>query len=520
MSGEVVGQSTDYSASTDYIYLSVIKQVWKGFLSSVDYRHPFLVFSELIWSQRSLSIDKPFIKMVSLDGKTHKRGSFMGEPLSFMTLTLINLVINEISEYYFRVEKPLWSGIDHYINCSDPIAICGDDFGSIRRSLGRISIFNTVATQIGMKLSRGKDFQSGRVLIFCEDHILVIRDQNKGLVRFEYVDVVKSRLFTTMCRQHSENRSSVLGKGRMLGNQLDYFPSENQRINFSATYFSMLDRAYSGAISTSRLPIYLPPSCGGLGIPSVAGVLPNWIGSYIDHILSIINEEDFIQRYINVMELRNLNSRNKHGIEASKEALEVLRTELTKVTFNKVKDFDVLIDNNVYSENEVFNYLVKQGIEIPNDPYTGRRDRDGLDNEAQMLGLIPLQELLSKVERCLNFDSFLSGGKVREQRTYAKWVKASNKYWGRRKVRPGPSKMTDTPTLGDLEKKVTRAFSGYIFIAEESSTIFRLGPNLTTNFVRHKSDKTRVVLSGNQPHWNVSADSNDPNRKQYASTFA
>jgi len=228
--GKIFGQSTDYSASTDYIYLSVIETIWRGFLSNVDKRHPFLVFQELIWCPRNLEIDKPFERFVTLGDKTHKRGSFMGEPLSFMTLTLINLIINEISEFYFRVGRPLWSGIDHYIECRDPIGICGDDFVSVRHDAGRIRIFNTVALEVGMKLSRGKDFQSGRVLIFCEDHIIVIFDPAANTIRFEYVDVVKSRLFTTMCRQHSDNRSSVLGKGRMLGNQLDYFPSENQRL--------------------------------------------------------------------------------------------------------------------------------------------------------------------------------------------------------------------------------------------------------------------------------------------------
>jgi hypothetical protein len=252
----VYAQSSDFKASTDYIPLEIIKAIWDGFTWDLSPGHPFMVFYDLIVSNRTLALlDFKDLNQVLSDMSekdenfsfTHKCGSFMGEPMSFMTLNGVNVVIDDICEFMFTHSPsdyiPLTVGksqenilvgkvppVDDFsradIGPPEPACGCGDDWAAIRRYYGQIILWKSIAIQLGMVFS-WKDAVSQRILIFCEDHALIRKDNTVA-----YVDVIKSRLLTTMTRQHSDNRSSILGKGRMLRNQLDYFENKlsNRRL--------------------------------------------------------------------------------------------------------------------------------------------------------------------------------------------------------------------------------------------------------------------------------------------------
>nr|URN70570.1 RNA-dependent RNA polymerase [Diplodia seriata narnavirus 1] len=509
-------QSTDYKSATDLIPLDVIEAMWSGFLSGLDKRHPFWVFASLITCKRRLFKSKKYRDLDAMfpEGILNQRGSFMGEPMSFLTLTLENLLVEEISAHYFLNGSPLWSPTASPDLVGDPICICGDDVASLRSCLKRILLFKEVATDLGWVFS-WKDCVSRKVMIFCEDHALLI---GKGKhLKMVYIDVIKSRLLTTMAREHSENRSSILGKGRMLSNQLDYFENKFLKIAVLGYFCQIFDRAYNyNVIDKCHLPLYLPPCCGGLGIPIVDSIMPSFMWPYIGYIYETLEIEDWRTKYIRLQALSALNSRVKHGI--SSDTREVLQQELVKYRFDnksysqsdesKTKKLDPPVPSTIYDDSYVINLLEKEGITLERDPYLKKYDFSALVNEAARYGMVPFDTLATELERILNFHEFIIHGRVREQRTYNRWVLDSSKFWkkivpntgARRKYLSdlGKSKFT---SISDLEKKVLRSFSGWISVSPsgDAFNLINSGPSLKIFFSLFPANSDRRI-SGNWDH--------------------
>jgi hypothetical protein len=478
-------QSTDYKASTDYIALLVLSAMWEPCFEQVPRNHPFLVYKDLVLCRRSLHFSGKFEECCPTDN-VHRCGSFMGEPMSFMSLTLINLIIEELTSFYWLTGCQFpYTPVDSLVS-KDPIAICGDDFASIRGDLKKILLFKLITASVGMKLSY-KDGVSRRVLIFCEDHILVTKER-----KFLYVDVVKSRLLTTMCRQHSENRSSILGKGRMLTNQLDYFDDQVIRIFIMKIFDLVFDRSHNYVMKDMTLPYFLPPSCGGMGYPIEDSVIPEFAYPYFGYIFKLLEEPNIMVRYSSILELQVLNKRNKHGIDNSDNIVSVFKSLASKTNplkFHKgeISCFEI---NTLYDAYDVSSLLTGLGIDIPKDPYTGGFDRDSVRNEAQRFGIIPFSEYLTQIERTLNFQEFLKDESVlRSQRTFEQWIRRSGKFWKRELfskplayrqdlARIGKERFVDLKTL---DRVVNRQFDGYIFPGNWMS-LAEAGPSLQIDF--------------------------------------
>jgi hypothetical protein len=480
-------QSTDFRAATDYIALLMLKSMWKPFCSRVPEKHPFLVYQELIWCRRSLHFSDKFSECRPTGQFSHECGSFMGEPMSFMSLTLINLVIEETNSYYFRNNLPLFQGIPRLLS-GDPLCICGDDVAALRNNLEIILRFKQTVAAYGMKLS-WKDGISRRVLIFCEDHVLL--DENG---KFVYLDVIKSRLLTTMARQHSENRSSILGKGRMLTNQLDYFDDKNIKIFVMEIYHTIFDRAYNYMLGSLALPHFLPPSCGGMGYPIEDSKLPPWAYEYIGYIFDVLKEEDIMSRYSRTLEFSLLNKRNKHGIDNSEKILSTFKAIANAngepFRFFTGKIPETLKPREIYNTDVVVSILEKFNLDIPKDPYTGGPDYDSVRNESQRFGLVPLREIFDQIERTLNFQEFLKDDLVlRSQRTFEQWVRSSGKFWNKALYRASNSKRAYYVQLGrekftslnNLDRIVQRSYDGYVYPSNWISPA-SAGPSLKIDF--------------------------------------
>nr|WPR16649.1 MAG: RNA-dependent RNA polymerase [Streptophyte associated narna-like virus 18] len=473
-------QSTDYSAATDYISLDMLSAMWTPFFSRIRTGHPFLIYKDLVFCRRSLHFDGIF--KICDNNRNHECGSFMGEPMSFMSLTLINLIVEELSACW-KNEISCFVTPVQKLESYDPVAICGDDVASVRRSLTRIKVFKHIVKCVGMKLS-WKDGISRRLLIFCEEHIIA---QNK---EFIYIDVIKSRLLTTMARQHSDNRSAILGKGRMLGTQLAYFDNRNLRIFVMKIYDQVFDRCHKYQMVNMQMPYFLPPSCGGLGYPIPDTQLPGWSYMFIGYIFKILEEPNILIRYYSLYQLSRLTKRNKHGLDNSSAALAAFaamaKTEEIQFSNEPITKFE---SRTIYPDARVRDVLTQNGIEIPSDPYTGGPDRDHLRNEAQRFGIIRLDDLFEQIERTLNFDVFFRTEVVREQRTFTKWVKQSGVFW--KKALFGLSfsekqKLSDYgrekfKNLNDLDNQVLRSFSGYVFPLNWG-TLDSAGPSLRMDF--------------------------------------
>ncbi|WAK75247.1 MAG: RNA-dependent RNA polymerase [Narnaviridae sp.] len=483
-----VGQSTDYKSATDLIPLDLIEVIWRNFLHSLPKGHPFWVYYDLIICPRQMFMPGKFQKLEKEHGSglLNRRGSFMGEPISFLTLTLVNLLIEEVTSFYFDNDVPLWTPPQGNILAGDPVCICGDDVAALRTSISKILVFKQVVSSIGMKLS-WKDAISKRLIIFCEDHALI---EGAGkTMKIVYVDVIKSRLLTTMTREHSDNRSSILGKGRMLGNQLDYFENRNIKIACLSYFMTIFDRHYEYSIirdTKCKLPLYLPPSAGGLGIPIVETVMPQFMFKYIGHVYNILDIQDPFDRYIKLKTLSSLNHRVKHGI--SEMDINVLAKEISRYRRNGDNSISV---TSIYEDDFVLNYLSEVSeVELPPDPYSKKYDFSSLRNEAARVGFVPFSELYDEVERVLNFQNFLKKPLEKTRRSYNQWVRDSKKFWNRvfkdrhytnQCIEVGKRRFT---SVASLDKQITRGFSGWIYVGEDIQhfNLINSGPSMKVNF--------------------------------------
>jgi hypothetical protein len=478
-------QSTDYSAATDYISLDMLSAMWRPWFSRLRKSHPFLVYQDLVFCKRTLHFSGKF--EVCRTDKPHVCGSFMGEPMSFMSLTLINLIIEEMSSCWTNTGSCFLTPVVS-LGSYEPVAICGDDVASVRRKLNKILVFKHIVKCVGMKLS-WKDGISRRLLIFCEEHVTMF---NK---KYTYIDVIKSRLLTTMARQHSDNRSSILGKGRMLGTQLAYHDSKIMKIFIMKIYDQVFNRAHRYVMDSMNLPYFLPPSCGGLGYPIPDSQMPDWAYEYIGYIYTILDEPNILVRYFKLYEVSRLTKRNKHGIDNSKVALETFarmaKTENVKFFDGNIEEFET---RTVYPDHRIRDVMARFGISIPEDPYTGGPDRDHLRNEAHRFGIIRLDDLFEQIERTLNFDVFFRKEVVREQRTFEQWIRTSGKFWAKalysatplqRRTYQGYGRLK-FKSLNDLDNQVLRSFSGYV-VPMNWGTLDSAGPSLRMDFRTYRA---------------------------------
>jgi len=413
-------QSSDFKAATDYIPLSFIEAMWKGFMKGLPHTHPFRVYSKVIWSQRRCSL-LDFKELNSYFSEKSENmhstcASFMGEPISFLTLTGTNLVIEDLSSYIYyktsalRLKSPrslsdlrqaenLLISMDtdaDLLIVKELLAICGDDVAAIRNALLRIMCFKHVAILLGMVFS-WKDAISQRIMIFCEDHVLFQNETGKPV----YVDVIKSRLLTPMTRQHSDNRSSILGKGRMLRNQLDYFENDALKSSIMTVYRNIFDNLYGRYnIQALTVPLWLPPACGGIGFPLLEKEIPDWGWKYIKYVYNILDEPDVLKRFIALSTLKVLNLPSKKGIETWSKSLEMLSSALTGYDHY---EYNGNLEEVDFSGKKIFPDrlmidLVKElrGHDVPPSPYDPLKvDYDSLENEINPFGFIKVTDFVS-----------------------------------------------------------------------------------------------------------------------------
>jgi hypothetical protein len=524
-------QSSDFKSSTDYIPLSLIKAMWKGFTHDVHPSHPFMVYFDLIVSNRRLSLlDFREVNELLTDDMSseerisfhHRCGSFMGEAMSFMTLNGVNVIVDDISDFLFLngcnptslnasehcrggwhpLQSKMIDLLEMFqtgeINTPEPAAGCGDDWAAFKRYLNNILLWKDVAIQLGMVFS-WKDGISRRVLIFCEDHAIVREDG-----KIVYIDVIKSRLLTTMTRQHSDNRSSILGKGRMLRNQLDYFENNALKSSIMTVYDEIFSRVYKMTLEEAGIPVWLPPACGGLGYPLLESEIPSHGWKYIQHIFSILEVPDKLERAHLLYELKVLNLPQKKGIQNWDQSLEIFSKLLKDFEFHQYDgnlENQVISEKLIYDDNFVKDVLHLMGRDVPKDPYDpSKYDFDSLKSEAALIGFIKIDEFLGEIERSCNFQEFLSKETVRQQRTLARYFRDSSKYWRRVGIPPnlrgkGITK-ADCPSFKsfvDLEKKCLFHLNGWIMVSNTTIGMFNSFPTLKVDFRQGRNSKRKPL---------------------------
>jgi hypothetical protein len=432
MSGEIVFNNSDFKASTDYISLGLIRAMWRGFLRGINLpkRHPFWVFSEIIWSPR-------FVETTLIpDGFVQRRGSFMGEPMSFLNLSLVNLCLTEIAGYASKQLLPLGTVINPLRFRSEPrdgtpCGIVGDDNLSVGSQLF-VDWFHNMGERAGMVFSKGKDLTSKNLLILCEDHAWF------DGAKVTHLSTIKARLLTRMTRMHSDNRSAILGKASMLMTQLSWDDKPMVVLTCRIAYLLSFMKELGGKTFIPNLPLELPPNLGGICLPARE---PE----------ALIQSQPLLMRFLVWMEIQpmevflywylRLSHVNRRVPKGSLGALDIDAMSKAFVGFieGDAEDFLNGRPRRFFGRRVVVQLLHDAGIIIPTTQAGFPINRLVIEG-ARSLGLIPISEIVDMQDRIEAFSDLLTGGSMepkklsfaRYQRDYHKVLKAIKTFSGSR----------------------------------------------------------------------------------------
>lgn len=492
----MIAMSSDYKRATDWLDLVVIESIWSGFLRELPKSHPFWVFAKLIWCPRQCCLDRSLLDDTRIFNS--RRGSFQGEPVSFITLTLYNLIILEMTDQ-FTVTGKDWCVPDPTVKIPrSPRAVCGDDVAALFYTEQFSQKFRQLVTETGMYLSPGKDGDSVRLVIFCEDHVIFNYKDGEGW-SFQYVDVIKSRLLTNMSRQGTSRVASVLGKGRMVANQLDWFPSETVKHITVKIFYDLLNRLYDDWPKTIRLPLRLPAHCGGLSLPQV-GAYSDWELQYVKYVRWLTKQPRSATSLTELIKLRSLAHRYRYGVSMPDMTSDQLIVDLQKFNYVEQEDDMSYPLYGIYTIDQVKEmYNLVTGVPLSN-PYDEGSDptySHVVVAARDELGLVPFWDSLDLVERAITFTELLSfkGKKEPEVLTFGQWAKKASRFWHRIEKQYS-SFYKDEPIDPNVQQRdvnwwVQNYWNGFVFIESIDGIARRYGPSLMVR-LSHMGNKNRA----------------------------
>jgi hypothetical protein len=259
--------SSDLKEATDAIPKVVGSHLLSGFLEGCGFRSKLKnICLDLLNKPRTFISD-------SRVSERQTRGIMMGEPLTKVVLTILNLVVEEHAmRVYLKVspevsffESPKWRS--YHIGGDDHLA-----FGPVEY----LKEITNCHLRSGSKISPGKHGISDRVVKYCEKVLEVqhalkgfkVDDINRSTQGYEnspFVDSVKVRLLSPLSKSFevSSERNIAIGKGLSLGRSLkwmnaDHFPRKWIRMvrdRFFQRMGSLLPDRTSGVYWQLMLPI-------------------------------------------------------------------------------------------------------------------------------------------------------------------------------------------------------------------------------------------------------------------------
>ena len=493
-------KSADYSSATDTIPLKYIRCIWTGYLSGlgISSKHPIWVFLELVFSQRELvpSDDMKHLSSEFHDFCPHVTGSFMGEPVSFLTLTLLNLAVLDIVNYLecHALHHSVLGGVPgedvaNFLGLVGQLSILtGDDLLDFGEG-SRAELLDKVIALVGFLRSVGKDFTSTDFGTFTEEHIL----WNDATQQYEYFDKVKARLLTPMSREYADHRQSILGKGSMLNTaQLWIAQTEPQAVQMINDIFISLFEEILEQQLFVQVPLELSPSCGGINLPirqwNETKVLFYRELSVISQILDLGPFEGFLAR----IELSTLNLRSRWGLNPV-DVTKYLRAVLKEDQF--VVQTTIPEDNTgLFSIGTVLDYMSEfLGYEPSSDRKIGFREKTEI---IKTFGFVTLEAAIEKVTRTLEFtQQFVDPTNSPPSRlTFTKYLNKSNKYWKRARARypyikGSETRFTSTNSVGYA---MTMANGLFLSIKHPMFELIRFGPSLRMSLDRRAERQTSV----------------------------
>jgi len=232
---------------------------------------------------------------LQIDDFTSSIGSFMGEPLSFMHLTLLLRLISIIAESYAKYEEKFEKIIfpnfyTKVLNYGFPNVLsehAGDDMIAFATKAYAWH-FHFIVQYFGLILSKGKHGESKYFGVFCENFICLPKDpenipKNCIFGSYAYLDIVKGRLLNSFSKVAGSERSPMLGQGSTLSTALQWWSGDSKlaKTLFWVANFSQLRK-------THRMNLHFPPCFGGFELPMSKGNYSFGKDSFSDNCLSYI----------------------------------------------------------------------------------------------------------------------------------------------------------------------------------------------------------------------------------------
>jgi len=435
--------STDLKSATDLIPHDVLKAIWDGALPNMGIsagKHPLYTLINMIMLDHELlwTPDGPAGPRIRGD---HACGSFMGEPVSFMGLSLYNLCVSEIAAFYClnRLDLERRYPLDGFRHCgplpTGYICIVGDDRFEFTDLPGMFPILNKIYLASNAKPSPGKNTVSAFHGILAENHVFFDGSNVK------YLDTIKSKLLTPSTRFHSDNQSSILGKGATLWQQLVWFEQTMRYCSSSAghsarlIYTNMMVKGFypKDIKKALRLPITLPTSVGGVNFPVPFSRAISYHGWELDFLWWITHSSPIEIFFEYAASIRDISS--------------VRRRALKTDPYSKIwkSNFSSLVSSQDLRISEVFDpkdrdklYTLRSVLEhvqgrypIPVSQVTGQPQVNlTIDYVYKTFGFLPVETLVDLWERQTTFTkAFTEGVSQQEKLSFHKYVNNLERFW-------------------------------------------------------------------------------------------
>jgi hypothetical protein len=385
----------------------------------------------------------------------------MGEPMSFLTLTLYNLCNLDICENAIRTNGGLQTLLDSpelvqvHIAHERIAQVVGDDVLALAPRQ-YIDNFYDIVSRSGMHLSAGKDLPSKTLMILCEDHTFVDRTGSEqesesdiigadkvtitkiGKSVIHYIDVVKIRLLVGSGRIYKDHRAAMIGKAAMLTNQTAWHPNKTVARMAHDIYRVSFEEVHGKSLFIKRLPYELPSNSGGFSLPRLG-----W-----DEFQSVFQKElRFLRWLLGLpaseflswsLAMRKPSDRRARGIEVKTNFDPILRvlSEFEHCADGQELDsFNEQRPRILYSFKQMKVLVEASGADIPVSVWSGNPIMNLLQQEAKDLGLLPLTDLTSVIERISSMEALFSGDFAKSKKSFAKLQRDLFKFW-RRKAKP------------------------------------------------------------------------------------
>jgi len=489
--------SSDLRNATDYIPCELVKLIWTSFLNQFKMKfglHPMLSFINLTWMKRYILVDNSLLKLAREFSYTipnsfnQERGSLMGDPMSFMTLNLINYMVhkecNRTNAERLSVDPNL---------LYTPSLILGDDYLSLLVKEEDSLHLDALYQSLGLVLSK-KHGVSPIYGIFAETMCL----RNKSKVVF--LDCLKLRLLNSIpATWQSEHRAAVLGKASQLCKNLDWLPIKTLKVVVPVLFLDLFHREYKHQMTFMDrfLPLDLPVHLGGLDFPGsykTSKKVLFWVDTFLR------SERSPLEKYTFLSSLARLNSAHRKGFSIDTDRIlqslqKLFVTKMGKLV-KKIVPLTICLDGlpkelkpeYFYNDNQVQYYLQENfKISLPYPEPSFLLDMDNRDRLLQKYRIFSINRIVDWIERKLTFNAALMTGISPQEKTLIRYVNMSKKKWKLFNREFGPPPDDYSPDRTAIDKMVRTFNTLYVYNVHQID--FRLnGPSMV---IIHDDLKTR-----------------------------